>query len=71
MSNPIVVPASRTKGLEMVEITMISLEWTDLLQDDSPANVLAFASLSSPIFRAVLRILSRSARANEARPPRL
>ena len=68
MSNPIVVPASKTKGLR-IGITVVSPDQSQFeMQDALPADVLAFTSLSDPIFRSALRVRGRSACTDETRP---
>jgi len=69
MSNPTVVPASKTNGLRTVGFTAISPGQSYFKPEDVlPANVLALTSFSGPILSPAPRVFSRSAGTSEARP---
>ena len=63
-----VVPASKTKGLQLIGIAVISSDQSCIkLEDILPANILAFASFPGPILSAAHRVLGGGACANETR----
>ena len=72
VSNTMVVPASKAKGLEIAGIAGISLNQNSpKLEDALPADIFTFTSFPGPILSAALRVLSGSTCTNEARPSRL
>jgi hypothetical protein len=72
ISNPMVVPASKTKGLQMVGIAAVSPDQSYFKRRNVlPADILALTSFSDPIFRTALRVFGRGACTNEACPSHL